>query len=106
MENRRILNWRNLSIIRRAQIIAGAAGALATIVTNARLSFPEHSSISNFLFQLGLVLAKPTLVIWQAFGNPLGYLLFVALEIVINSSLCVIVGILIGWVVRLDNKKQ
>jgi hypothetical protein len=100
MENRRILNWKNWSVIRKAQVIAGAIGALVTFVINIPFSIDKYSPVASVLFDLGMALAMPTWAVWQAFGNPKGHLLFVALEIVINSFLCVIAGTLIGWIIR------
>lgn len=108
MENRRILNWKNLSVIRKSQIIAATTGAFVTVIMNIPwgIDVGKYNSIADIGFQFWLLLGKPTWVIWQAFGNPPGHhLLFVVLEIVINSFLCLIAGTLIGWIVR-ENKKR
>jgi hypothetical protein len=102
MENRRILNWKNFSIIRRTQIIAGIIGAFVTITMNIPwgIDVGKYSPIADIGFQFWLILLKPTLAIWKAAGieGRGGQLLFVAAETIINSFLCVIAGTLIAWI--------
>jgi hypothetical protein len=109
MENRRILNWKNLSVIRKGQIIAGAVGGLVTIAlhTPIGLIFGEDSPVSNFLLKAWFLFSKPTMAIWKSAGieGRGGELWFVIAETVINSFLFIIAGTVIGWIVR-ENKKR
>jgi hypothetical protein len=75
-------------------------GALVTFVINIPFIIDKYSPMASVVFDLGITLAMPTSAIWRAFGNPQGHLLFVALEVAINSLLFVIAGTLIGWIVN------
>ena len=75
-------------------------GALITFGINIPFSIDKYSPMASVIFDLGMTLAMPTWMLWKAFGNPHGHLLFVVLEIVINSFLCLIAGTLIGCIIR------
>jgi hypothetical protein len=100
MENRRVLSWKSWSVIRKAQIIAVGIGAFATIAISLPFTVDKYSPIANVLFDLGMAVAMPTLEIWKAFGNPQGHLLFVVVEVIVNSFSCAVAGTFIGWTVR------
>lgn len=110
MENRRVLNWKSWSIIRKAQVIAGAIGGLVTITLTSPIGliFGKDSSISDFLLQVWYIFLTPTLAIWKAAGieGRGGQLLFVVAETVINSSLCIIAGTVIGRILQEINQMK
>ncbi len=64
MENSRILDCQGFSVIRKAQLIAGALGASVTILITLLAEFdfgliPE-SAVSKILFDAFLICASPT----------------------------------------------
>lgn len=109
MEDPPLFDWKNWSTFRKGQIIAGATGAFVTIASWIPIGilFGKYSSVSEFLFQFGFLLLMPTWAICKAAGIEGaaqlfigGQFLFVALEVIINSFICVIVATLIGGLVR------
>ncbi len=93
------------SVLRRTQIGVTAFGVL---VTAAFLSFdamqielPKYSAMSDFVFQTGMLLLTPTLLIGQALG--LGYYgrLVGALWVVgTNTVVFFALGTVAGWLLK------
>jgi hypothetical protein len=113
MEDRKLLARRRGSILRKAQIVAGAIGAIVTIIGTIPFAFlddlPAHSKTSECLFDAYICLVSPAVRISELVGMSQerlgstwpGYLLV----IVVNTLLSVMLGTLVGLtIIKLKEK--
>jgi len=107
------------SIVRRAQLILGAAGALVSLIGTMPLPanwFAPHSAASNFFFEIGMLLAIPSLKLSELLGlgarhgttsgpenSPWGLCIAITLY---NTILCILAGTILGLLIKVLNAKS
>ncbi len=115
----RIRDWRRWPIVRKAQVIGAVTGALVTVgipvlhiihtTTKATDAAADYIDAAAILWR---VASWPTWKICEPFGwKPFLYtdggmsLVVLGLVVITNAFLFVLVGTLIGWLLRLVNSK-
>jgi hypothetical protein len=105
MKNRALLTWRGWSLIRRAQVIGGILGAVATVIplmANAwHLELPSHSAKSELVFTILMYLMLPTIIFCRVFGIDANVSWIWFLPIMLNAGICILLATLFGWVLSI-----
>jgi hypothetical protein len=109
VENPGILNWRRWSAVRKAQVIATATGALATLTMSAldialralSLELPRYSAFSDCLFLLFMALTYPAAKIGDLLGIPqsASIWLWTGMAVFVNTFLFFLLGTVVGWLI-------
>jgi len=96
--------------VRRTQVLVGATGAFVTILVvllaRLNLGLPPHSATSDFLFDLYMYSVAPTMTICDIFGISYGHVWLWPIGVVLNTLLSVIVGTVIGWMLKKFKETQ
>jgi len=107
----RILDWRRLSVVRKAQVIGAAAGALITISMPLVVNAYDGGALAFLLLWLEWEIFSPGAVIcrlfgWEWLGSSGPSWVQTILAILTNAFLLSLVGTLIGWIVCKLKKPQ
>lgn len=98
--------WSSWSFVRKAQIIVGATGAFVTIIGTIPLPFldnlPPHSAASDFLFDVGMFLTTPTVIVSDLLGMgqsgpQVNVWAGFVIVVLVNTFLCLLIGTFISW---------
>lgn len=114
MEDRRILKRRGWSIVRKAQIIGAAMGALISVGVILFATTDKSSDFFDPATILVILILSPLDRICRTFGMSLTPLnapgwrecLLATLVVITNAFICFLVGTCIGWLVEKSKPKQ
>ena len=111
MENPGILNWRGWSVVRKAQVVGAAAGALITISMSLVVNAYNGGAFAFLLLWFEWQIFSPAAVIcrlfgweWQGSSGPSW--VQTTLAALTNAFLLSLGGTLIGWIVGKFKKPQ
>jgi hypothetical protein len=101
---------RKWSVVRKAQVVSGSIGAIATIVftmNNSMLNkwLINNREASNNAFKLAMDFVTPTILLCKALGLSYGHTWLWPVVIIVNTLLFIGLGTLMGFLINIARKR-